>query len=200
MSTKQLAELNRAMKENLLVSIYTNQWKPDYFSTGFVNAISDQEVVLNHVTPDGLYDGYIVRKLGDLFRVDIGGLYEQRLYLLYTLQKQSHLKLIKKRKTGDANLFREVLLSARKQNYVVSLCIDEAETQNGITGWISEVFDNEVVIAKISYEGDNDGFSIVPMNRISKINCNTTDERVIKILSNYYNMEKVMSHNNEGEE
>ena len=200
MSTKQLAELNRAMKENLLVSIYTNQWEPDYFSTGFVDAISDQEVVLSHVTPDGLYDGYIVRKLDDLFRVDIGGLYEQRLYLLYTLQKQSHLKLIKKRKTGDANLFQEVLLCARKQNYVVSLCIDETDTQDGITGWISEVSDDEVIIAKISYEGHNDGFSIVPMNQISKINCDTTDERVIKILNNYYNSKKVMSHNNEGEE
>lgn len=176
--------LSRCNKENLLVSIYTNRIEPDKFSVGFIEAISNEQILLKHVTEHGLYDGYAVRKLSDVFRVDVNGLYEKRLLKLYQIQNQKHPeKFLKNKISKDSNLFYETLIAAYQDKMVVNICIDETEMQESIIGWVNSIKDMEITVSKISYEGFDDGDSIFDLNDIIKINCDSDDERVIGLLN-----------------
>lgn len=85
-----LSVLKRSHEESLMVSVYSDRNEPEGFSAGFIDSLSAEQFVLKHVTPEGIQDGYIIRRTEDVFRVDAGGEYERRLELLYTLQKQRH--------------------------------------------------------------------------------------------------------------
>ena len=59
--------LLRAKKEKvLIVSIYSNWNEPEKCAVGFVEDISDEQISLKHITPHGLNDGYVIRRLDDV--------------------------------------------------------------------------------------------------------------------------------------
>ena len=60
------------------------------FSAGFVLAISDRYVVIESVSPRGDGDGWILRALEDLCRIDHNGRYEEKLLSFYQLRGQAH--------------------------------------------------------------------------------------------------------------
>lgn len=180
---ENINNLLRAKKEGLIVSIYSNWNEPEKCAVGFVEDISDEQISLKHITPHGLNDGYVIRKLDDIFRVDLNGQYEKRLLILYNLQGQNHANLLQNKTKKDSNLFKEALLSAQKLKMVVSVCIDETEAQESIVGLVKEVIDDEVVISQISFEGLDDGESIFFIDNIVKINCDSLDERALGLLN-----------------
>ncbi|AUS09487.1 hypothetical protein C1X05_12120 [Laceyella sacchari] len=180
-----LEALKRSLYKGMIVSVYSDRNQPGNFSAGFIDAISDEQFVMKHVTPEGTNDGYIMRRIEDVFRVDVHGEYEQRLRLLYTLQKQRHEDFLNGAVTEQSNLFVESLTIAQARNLIVTICIDETESQDDITGFVKEINTEEVTIARISSNGSNDGESIFLIEDITKMNCDTTAERLIKQLYNH---------------
>lgn len=106
-------------------------------------------------------NGYVIRKLDNIFRVDVNGQYEQRLSLLYKLQKQQHEDFFKDKVVKESNLFREALIVAKNNGLVVRVCIDETETQEDIAGFVMAVGDSEAVISTISFDGFDNGKKII---------------------------------------
>lgn len=174
--------LKQSMVEKVIVSIFSNRNQPDACSVGYVEAITEDQVLLNHVTPTGLADGIVIRRLEDVFRVDINGLYEQKLHRLYFLQHQSHQTLLLDPANTETNLFNEILIQAQKLGLIVNVCIDETETQDNIIGLTKEVSKFEVVISRISEYGLVDGESILLLDDIVKLNCDTDEEHILKLL------------------
>lgn len=181
-----LSTLNDSLKERIIVSVFSNRNNPESCAVGFIEKISDEQVVIKHVTSTGLYDGYAIRRLNDIFRVDINGQYEKRLLKLYNVQNQEHPNIIKTKK--EANLFKEVLTVAQNLKLVVSVCIDETEEQEDIVGWVKDFGDKEVIIKQISFEGLDDGESAFYIEDIVKINCDSNDERVLGMLNSKLNV------------
>lgn len=180
--SKFILLMKQSIGEGVIVSIFSNRNQPDKCSVGYVAKISGDEVLINHVTTTGLNDGYVVRKLKDVYRIDINGQYEKKLHGLYTLQNQIHKELIKKEMSDDLNLFEEVLIESQKDILIVNICIDESEEQDSIIGYVNSVDDKEVVISRISENGLSDGESVILIDDIVKINCDSTDERILKLL------------------
>jgi hypothetical protein len=179
-----LSHLNRSIKENVMISVFSNENEPDKCSTGFIETISDEQFVMKHVTPNGKYDGYAIRKLDDIFRIDFNGDYERRLSLLYNLQNQSHRDFFVGKVKKENNLFSEALLASQKTNIVVNVCIDETESQEDIVGFVKRVKGSEVVISRVSFEGSDDGESIFTIKDIVKMNIDAEDERMFTVLFN----------------
>ena len=165
-----------------IVSIFTDKNNANTWSSGFIEAISEEHIVLKHISPEGRYDGFIARRLNSNYRLDFDGIYEQRLLKLYKIQKQSHGPFIIDKEQIGVNLFKEVLQSAKSTNYVVTICIDEDVEQEDIIGFVKEINDKTILISKISYEGIYDGESIFYLKDIISINCNTSDEIIYKLL------------------
>ncbi|MGC4379156.1 hypothetical protein WD019_19885 [Fictibacillus sp. Mic-4] len=185
-ATHFISIFERSIKKKEVLSTYLNQFDPEKCSVGFIESISSEQFIMKHVTPEGMSDGYIVRKLEDVFRIDSNGEYEKRIKLLYTLQNQKHEDFTDKNTiSGNTNLFKESLMIAKKKDLIVSVCIDETETQDDIIGFVKDVNSEEVTISRISFEGFSDGESTFYLEDINKLNCDTSDEKIIKLLYNH---------------
>jgi hypothetical protein len=178
-----LETLKKSLNENVIVSIFTNRNAPEKCICGFIDAISVEQFSIKHISVDGFYDGYKVRRIEDIFRVDISGKYEDRLKYLYTYRNQSHTDFLKSKSNSDSNLFKEGLLSAKGLNMVVTVCINETEEQNYIVGWVKNVTETEVIISNISDSGEIDGESVFYIEDIVKLCCDTENESVLGILN-----------------
>lgn len=177
-----IAALKRSLNEGVMVSVYSSHIEPDKCSIGYIDLISSEHFIMKHVTPDGKSDGYIVRKIEDVFRVDFNGEYEKNLELLYRLQKQQHQQFVKNNKIEEINLFEETLIFAQKNNLVVTICIDETENQDDIVGFVKNINVQGVTISRISLNGLEDGETSVFIEHIIKIDCDTIDEKKYMLL------------------
>lgn len=174
--------LKHSIKEFNMVSVYSNRYQPEKCSVGFVEAVTNEHFFIKHVSPVGTDDGYIVRRMSDVFRVDFGGEYEKRLNLLYTLQNQQHQNFFDRKPAKSSNLFRESLIVAKKKNLIVSVCIDETENQENVVGFVKDINSEGATISRISLNGLDDGESTLILDDVIKIDCDSLDERTLKIL------------------
>lgn len=174
--------LKRSMSQNVIVSVFSDREQPDKCSVGYIDTIAEEQVLIKHVTPTGMVDGFMIRRLEDVFRVDIDGQYEQKIQQLYTLQGQCHQMLFTNQVKNDSNLFKEALANSQKLAIVVNICIDETESQDSIIGFVKEISDNEVVVSRISDNGLADGESVILLDDIIKLNCDSDDEHILKLL------------------
>lgn len=71
-----LKNLNRAIDQKMLISLYTNKEDPEHFSAGVPVCFVEDWLVLKAVTPEGFYDGYILKKLDDVYKVEYNSKYE----------------------------------------------------------------------------------------------------------------------------
>lgn len=55
--------------------------------------ISESHFLLAHISPQGIYDGFIVKSLENVFEIKYDGKYEKKISNLYQLQNQSHKKV-----------------------------------------------------------------------------------------------------------
>jgi hypothetical protein len=76
-------------EEDKIVCLYSNPYS-NKFIAGFVEAISENHVVLRHLTTHGSYDGWRLVSLEDCCRIDFGGRYEETLLALFHARGQSH--------------------------------------------------------------------------------------------------------------
>jgi len=178
-----LLALKRLMQEHSIASIYPSINYPDKCSVGFIEGISSEHIIMKHISRNGFYDGYVIRRIDDIFRVDFGGQYEKKILTLYTAQNQKHDSLIDVEINEETDILKECLMSSMKKNYVVSLFIDETENEEYFYGWVKDVSHEEVIISRISSEGEDDGTAIIKACEITALNCDTDDEIVLKILN-----------------
>lgn len=179
--------LTESINKGYILSIFSNRNQRGRCSVGLIEQVTSQHVVMKHISVNGQYDGYILRRLEDIIRIDINGQYEKRLQTLYLLQKQQHLDLFDKKVKRNGNLVKEFLTYSMGKRLVVSVCIDETEEQEDIVGWVKDMNDTEVTISKISFEGYDDGETIFDICEIIKLNCDSLEERVLGLLNSNMN-------------
>jgi hypothetical protein len=183
MNKNFLQKLKTLAKKNKVVSIFSNRNNPDIWSSGFIKSITKEDIILKHISPNGEYDGFLARRLDNIYRVDFDGIYEQRLVKLYKLRKQNHNNSFIEKENSTDDLFLELLEVAKNSNFVVTISIDETGLQENIIGFVKEINeDRMVVISKVSFEGFYDGEATFYLDDIVLINCDTSDEVPYKLL------------------
>lgn len=180
-----LTTLKKSIKEKTIISVYSDINNSDNFSCGFVEAISDEHILIQSVNKYGLYGGYVIRRVDGIFRIDDNGDYEKKLCALYNIQQQEHNGLLKNELTKDDNLIIEALKSAMINKYVISIYIFSSEQEGeDLSGWVRSLSDSEIVISKISYYGHDDGVAVIQLSNIYKIDCDTDYEISLRLLNN----------------
>lgn len=167
--------LDDARKNENVVSIFTNRNSPEKCCVGFVEC-HDNGVIIKHITPFGLYDGFYWRRVNDIYRIDIDGKYETDLKRLYLLQKQKHdLSNSLETYTNSLTL---LLNFASETQKIAEICIDESETQEDIVGTICyDPTVNYLKINRISNLKKKDGTTFISISDIIKCNVDAEDNR-----------------------
>lgn len=156
-----------------IVSIFCDDSNPSTFLTGRVLNVTEDELLLCHISPDGYYDGFIWIPTRYLFRVNIGGKYERKIQTLYQFRKQSHPTVPIK------DCLQNSLLSfCLTRNLIVSVELESTTLRGQLVH-----FDKDIVsLSLLDDYGLPNGTSHVLNEQIISIAVDTSHEQNLRIL------------------
>ena len=88
-----IKELIKIKENNDIVSIFCDEDDTSMFLEGYIYAIGRQDFLIKHITPHGLSDGYILKKIDSVMHLEISGRYEKKIEKLYSKKNQRHIDL-----------------------------------------------------------------------------------------------------------
>jgi len=188
--SNEFQEYLKTFDKNRVVSIYCDPESISKFSAGFIGLLTNNEVLIKHVTSLGAYDGYAVIKIGNILRIDSHGIYEKKLEMLYRTQKAKHPENIGPNDRDiSSNLFFEMLRISKQKRFVISTSID-ISNQESITGFVKEINKKAAIIDRLTIDGFSDGETIIEIKDIEKMYCDAEDDRTLGFLNDLRKKEK----------
>jgi len=177
MNDKMYESLLRLFGNRELVSIYDDPDNTENFSCGFISAINEEDVVIQHINPNGHYDGFILKKTSGIFQIGYQGLYQVKISKLNNIQAKKHSEI---QLNDDLKL--SLLKYAKLNNFVVSLELNESGVMD-IQGFVSELDEDNIVVNLLTEYGISDGISSTDIKCLSRIDCDTEQEQMLKLLA-----------------
>lgn len=167
------------MKQNKnIVSIFCDETDSTTFLEGYIYAVGVQKFLIKHITPHGLADGYILKELDSIVRLETGGKYERKIEKLYHKKNQKHIDLeIDK----NSDLEDNILQICMNNEYITSFEMVE-DDECPIKGTIKELDSNKVIVSKLTEDGEEDGEAVLKKENIDTISFLGVDEEDIEIL------------------
>ena len=177
--------LQRAKESENPVALYTNVENPRAFLAGWVEAVSNDHVVLRHLSPEGRYDGYVLKYLDAIFRVDTEGRYLERLSFLFNARKQEFKGRLMPETDADSNLIPEILGAAQNAEMMVTLEIAADDIENGS---VKEISFDTVSLDVFDHYGVIDREATVHMEAISEVRVDSERLQSLKLLSRWHHL------------
>ena len=166
--------IKKCHEKNKVVSLYFNKDDNSRHQTGFIAWYNNNEILIKHISDRGLYDGFIVNKFEDLYRISYDDKYENKVLKLYKIKNQSHPEIDIK----DNNVLFSLFDYSMKNN-----CLCKLELANDdIVGIITNYNEEYIYIHEIDYYGEKAGICVINYDEIITICCDTDNEQDLMIL------------------
>ncbi|WP_238882330.1 hypothetical protein [Clostridium sp. YIM B02551] len=171
-------KLEDLKKNKKAASFYTDENNTSKFLFGYIVDYNDDFFIVAMISPDGQYDGFVLREISSIVRINVDGKYENKI-----LELAKHNKIIHEKFTlQDDNFISEFLRFAEQQEYIVSIELLNSGFYD-VQGYIEAIEDDNCNIKQVNEYGEEDGVSLIKLIDITKISCNSLDEKVLKVLS-----------------
>ena len=172
-------ELQKLKDNGKICSIYNDRDDPNKFYVGYVLDCNDLYYLIESRNKYGFTDGIILYLVEKIFKIEIEDAYLKRIERLSKYHKQKHYPQINCSDDLLTSLF-EYAKSAKK---MCSVELDNDDS-NGISGYIKKIdYDNDLVeIQTITDDGRENGISIIDLNSIVFISCDSADEHKLEHL------------------
>ncbi|HBT65112.1 MAG TPA: hypothetical protein DEB10_10685 [Ruminococcaceae bacterium] len=182
-----LSFLNASYRDIEIVLVYTNSEQTQSFSAGIVSEIFDNEVIISHYLPNGKYDGYVVKQIVDIYKIETNSKYVKKIKILSEINNTKHDKLCRVKENG----FLTLLTYAYETKKVVTIELIDSDNNDAV-GFVEQINDKCCTISMLDDYGENDGVSIFNIDDISHLSCDGDDEFVLKQLNDtlYTNQSK----------
>jgi hypothetical protein len=177
--------LSRARESENPVAIYTNADSPRSFLAGWVEAVSQEHVVLRHLSPEGRYDGYVLKYIDSIFRVDTEGRYIERLSFLFNARNQNFPPRLLETNDENANLIVEMLLAAQREDFMVTVEIAADDVENGA---VKGVELETATVEVYDYYGVIDREATIHLEAISEVRVDSERLQSLKLLSRWHHL------------
>ena len=164
--------LSNFAEKHETVSIYSNFENTLLHLTGYVLKVTEDYVLIAHITEHGFYDGYILKRLEDIYRVDQGGLYECKITTLYHLRNQKHDLFTLLESTTPLKLNIQFLQCAKENNKIIS--VEYGDTV--ISGFV-DYNENKLFVSIVDEYGNKNGNAIIYLDTIQTIALDTDTEQ-----------------------
>lgn len=175
-------ELEKARRSRRIVSIYSDRTSPLSSSVGYVNNIGKQTVSINGLSRDGEPDGIIIRKLANIFKVEVGDRYAQKLTVLSSARARVELAQPVPAYEGGMGTFYTALKRAQSERLVVSVWLETDSDETYTTGFVHLITSKEVLLNKLDDWGRPDGNVIVAVADIEALDVGGVSERRLAFL------------------
>jgi len=169
--------LMECCKNKKYVAVYTNTSDSSKFIFGRIISVNTNNIAIYMLSPDGYFDGVVVKQIDDVLRVEIDGQYSEKMQKLQSLYNQKPFEYV----LDDENIPESLLLIAQQLKQVVAIEIMQSGFDN-IVGFVEQIENNLCGIKQIDSYGYEDGISYVRLDEITQISCNSQDEsRILKL-------------------
>lgn len=169
--------LARAKADHAMVAIYDEPRRPRSFVAGWVEAVSSEHVLLRQVSSNGFYDGFALRFLEDVFRVEHDDAYLGELALLYQAREQRHPSFLPEQLNAD--LLQETLHAAQRLALPVTISVEGAD----VSGWVQSVGTETLTLERAQTNGQPDGEAFLAFDSIEAVSVDELDLQDMAILS-----------------
>ena len=166
--TKRILE--EAQKQKMVVSIFSDCYDQSSCSVGLVENVTNNDVRLNSISPDGEFAGKEVRPLEAICRIDYGGLYEKKIELLWK-NRGNVYKEFSFESSTDESLIIDTIKRAKTESFVVELWTDDKD--NSILGYIEDVKEDFIKILSIDEYGRSNGIVYLKTQAVLGVDCGT---------------------------
>ena len=173
-------EIEECKLNNEIAGFYFNESKLNSLFIGYVDMVKDNVIRIRAVSPEGLDDGYILRRLSDIIKIERNTLYLKKIKKiaenLHYLEKNIEIN-----DTEEENdLLTDTLKTAKEKKLLITLYFDEDKST--LTGYVKELGDEEIKISVIDEYGIEDGEHTVTIDIIDQIDINSLDNRKTELL------------------
>lgn len=110
--------IKECYKKQKNISIYNDKEDTCQHFTGYIGAYDDRGILIQHISPRGLYDGYIIIHRDTIYQINCGGKYENKIETLYQIKGQMHEPI----EIGDNGILYTILEFAQKKDYII--CVE----------------------------------------------------------------------------
>lgn len=165
-------------QNNYFVSFYDDTSNAEKHYTGKINAFDEDVILISHANSRGEYDGYILKHIQDIFKVDVNGKYENKIKNLYEHKNQTHTLSLK-----DCENIVETLI----QYAISNKKIVRFESENNmVIGYIKEFNDDIATITQLDDYANVLCETYLDINMFDTISIDTDYEQDLNLL---YNLE-----------
>ena len=151
--------LNEISNEEIVALYFGNG---DKFFCGKILAVNEDFVVLRSYTPYGVYDGYIVKRINELRRIE---------------QNSKYLKL---EIIVSGNCLMSMLCHSVSSGQIVSIELEECDEL--IIGYVTKIEDNIISIKQYNEYGEYDGVSFIYLEDIISLYIDSENERKVEVI------------------
>ncbi len=169
--------IREAYNQHEIVGIYDDREDGTKFWVGYIAAYSDDYVVCGHITPSGLYDGFLLIDANRIFRVEFQSMEIKRTALLYKLKGQEHPEYV----STSENLALSLLKYAMERRYIVTI-EQKDQVDNNVQGYVEGLEERSVRIKMYTKYGEPDGEALLSMEDISFLSCDSDDDADLRLL------------------
>lgn len=170
-------ELNKIKQNKEMGAFFSNVHDLQSFSAGYIMRVYEDNFIINHIHPDGYYDGFRAKKLETMIFIERKNQCIEKLNYLakwYGVRHETIAPVY-----NDA--FMDILHYAQCNQKVIVITLIESDGLD-ITGIIRD-FDNKTInVLNIDEYGEEDGESLIYFKNIYQIDCDRTCARSIEKL------------------
>ena len=172
-----IRSVNYCFQNKVLATFYCDNGTVQTLLVGYVEKFNDTEILIAHISPHGFYDGFILKHIEDIKRIDYDSDYEKKILRLYKLRGQSHA-VIQTFDSQDDEIIYSLLDFAKQNDYVVSLEF----TQDSISGFVNGYSDDVVYLDTTNDYGVENGIAIIDINEVLTVAVDTDHEQDLRLL------------------
>ena len=163
--------LKQLLSQKQYACFYTNRDKTTSFIFGRVLGVNDKHVAIYMLSPDGEYDGLLIKCTSSIYRVDWDDLYTQEMKDKIKPDQLPSREL----ELQDDAFMKSLLSFAKQSDELVSIELLDSGYED-VVGFVEQVNDETCVVQQVNSDGKTDGFSLLFMDDISQIECESQDE------------------------
>lgn len=168
-------KLEEFVNKEKLVGIYADPDDPEQYDLGFIAAMDEDDIVLASVNTDGRYDGYQLIHIKDIFQIEYGTSYIEKITKLHSMRKRKHKSV----KFGD-DFVLSILKLAKKDHLIVSISTEDDHDTN--EGFVAEADEENLKLCIVNSYGKADGIMYIDVASITDICCDSGWEQRIKLV------------------
>lgn len=163
-------------KNKEMICVYSDETDTESFATGYVVGVSDDDIILYHLTPNGNYDGYLLLPINKVFLIEHDTKYSNKIKYISEKQSKQNIQYF-----DDENL-KSCLIKYAFEN---DLIIEVQLINSGLNDVVGKVFsfdEETIIIDKYTEYGEKDGHAIFNILDITRLSCDNEEERIIKYI------------------